>query len=167
MDRFGNIFSSQLASIRGFMRGLVGLICVLFLIDSDQVFSIYLRLPWQETWSGVVIVGVAGALLIFSSRRWPKKIRPHREFILERLGEIRFATFAFVFTGFAKVFYELDRFLILFYTYPGPWIMFGFQAILLTQVAALQYPQLNLASRLGTRGVRLVWNLISRYRRRK
>src|SRR5713101_2054768 len=127
MDRFGNIFSSQLASIRGFMRGLVGLICVLFLIDSDQVFSIYLRLPWQETWSGV----------------------------------------AFVFTGFAKVFYELDRFLILFYTYPGPWIMFGFQTILLTQVAALQYPQLNLASRLGTRGVRLVWNLISRYRRRK
>ena|SRR5713101_4726690 len=124
-------------------------------------------LPWQITWAAVGVVGVIVGLTVYIARHWPDKIRPHRETILSGLGQVRFAIFAFLFVGFGDVFLKLDSFLISFYAYPGVWLTFGLQGLLLLEVVALQYPRANIMGEACARGVRYLWNRLKNRRGRR
>ena len=104
------------------------------------------------------------AVFTYCARRWPAKIEPHRDIVREGLGQIQFALFSFAFVGIGDVFYKLDIFMISFYMNPGAWILFGVQAFILSCVAGIQYPRLNLVGRAGVCGLKFVWRLIIRLR---
>jgi hypothetical protein len=140
-------------------------VIVLFVLFGDKILSWYIELPWYVTWSGAGVAGVIMTIFILCTRRWPSKIRPHRELIREGLEDVKFTLFAFVFVGGSDVFLKLETFLFSFYLYPGPWIMLGFQALLLVTIAGLQYDRLNWGARLAGFGFRIVRSLIRRYRK--
>jgi hypothetical protein len=154
-------------SKRGIIRSIGRLIFVLFLLYSDRILSFYTSLPLLVTWSGATVAIAALFVLTYCARRWTAKIEPYRDIIREGLGQIQFALFSFAFVGIGNVFYKLDVFMILFYMNPGAWILFGVQAFILSCVAGIQYPQLNLVGRAGVHGLESVWRLISRLRRKK
>jgi hypothetical protein len=107
-------------------RGEIGAgIIVLFVLFGDKILSWYVGLPWQVTWSGAGIVDAIMIIFVLCARRWPSKIRPHRELLRKGLEDIKFTLFAFVFIGVSDVFYKLDTLLFSFYLYPGPWIIWG------------------------------------------
>lgn len=100
------------------------------------------------------------------ARTWPAKIRPHREVLLRGIEDVKFTLFAFVFVGVSDVFYKLDTLLFSFYQYPGPWIMLGFQALILVNIAGIEYEQLNLGARMIDATLRMVQKLVRLYRKR-
>jgi len=149
------------------IQGKIGAVTVgLFVLFGDKILAWYIGLPWQVTWSGVGVVGVFIIVLKILIRKWPSKIRAHREALRKGLDDIRFALFSFVFVGVSDVFYKLDLFLFSFYTYPGPWLMLGVQVFFLVNLAGLQYDQLNLGAKMVDGSLVAVRKLIRRYRQR-
>jgi hypothetical protein len=151
-------------SIRKSLKQMGTIIFFGFLLYNDRLFEWYKGLPWQITYGAVGVVGLIVGITVYIARHWPEKVRPHRELILSGLGQIRFAIFAFLFVGFGDVFLKLDQFLISFYMYPGVWITFGLQGLLLLQVVGLQYPQANVMGNAMARGVRYLWNRLKKRR---
>ena len=140
-------------------------VVALFVLFGDKILSWYIGFPWFVTWGGAGVVGVILTIFIYVIRRWPSKIRPHADALKKGLEDVRFALFSFIFVGVSDVFYKLDAFLFNFYTYPGPWIMLGLQAMFLVNIAGLQYEEFNLGAKMINAIIRALRGIVRRLRR--
>jgi hypothetical protein len=152
----------DLASISKPLKQIGTVIFFGFLLYNDRLFEWYKGLPWQITWGALGVVGVIVGVIVYIARRRPEMVRPHREMILSGLGQVKFAIFSFLFVGFGDAFLKLDSFLISFYAYPGVWITFGLQGLLLLQVVGLQYPRANVLGEACAHCVRYLWKLLKK-----
>jgi hypothetical protein len=148
-------------------KGKIGAaIVALFVLFGDRILSWYMQLPLWETWSGAGVVGLFILGFIRFVKKYPDKIRPHKDAIKAAIGDVKFSLFAFVFVGVSDMFYKLDTFLFSFWMYPGPWIVLGFQTAFLINIAGLEYDELNFGAKLGNWFWKHLNNLIWQFRHR-
>ncbi len=135
-----------------------------FVMFYDRILAWYLGLAWQLTWSvGGVVFAVTGAFL-YARHRWPSKFQPgQHEAVREGLGQVQDSLLAFLFVGHVDVFYKLDVVLSSFYWHWTTWLVFGVQALMLSNVMALKYPQFNWGLKIS----KFVWGRIRRLATRR